>query len=149
MPVKESSEHQLLEMDPDRALFGGHVSSLVVSCYVNERPLNGLSGLLDWRFHGAISQCIRSGAITGEVGECVYFPVNRHGKVYHLILIGAGYAPQSGERSPMAEKSLDVLQKNLKSLRLPKLALSRRDFGSLSEDALSKAMKGVPIWILP
>src|SRR4051794_21541958 len=105
------------QLEPDRALFDGQIETLVAAISENERPLAGLAGLLDWRFHGVISQGLRAGAITGAPGECVYLPVTKNGKNYRLILVGAGKSSRPGERTVLSPDSLRVLQKNLASMK--------------------------------
>jgi len=138
-----------LEMDADRALFYGKIQGLVVAFHENERPLGGLIGLLDWRFHGAISYCVRAGAISGKSGECTYMPFERNGRVYHIFLAGAGPLPASGKRAVLPEPILKNLAKNIAALRLQDIGVSSSDFGGLSEDTLTKQLKGVPLWIVP
>ena len=137
-----------IELDADRALFEGHIQGIVATLYQNERPLSGLAGLLDWRFQGVISQRLRSGAITGQSGECTYFPVVRNGIVYHLILVGAGNSESAGARSPLPTTCLKILEKNLNSLHLNKMGVSRSDFGNVSQDFSSKQLKGTSIWVV-
>jgi hypothetical protein len=139
----------LLEIDADRALFEGKLSGLVLTCYENERPLRGLAGLMDWRFHGVISECLRAGAVTGRVGECAYVPVSRHGKTYHLLLAGAGVLPASGRRGSLPAETLKALTRNLNGLRLPSVGVSRSDFGDATPEYFAKNLKGVPLWIAP
>ncbi len=123
---------------------------LALSCHENERPLLGLSGLLDWKLHGKISSFIKAGAITGKAGECVYIPVSQHGRNYHLLLVGAGSSQDAGKRSqPLPVTSLRKLHENLIQLKPKKLALSQSDFGNSSDEELKKSLKGVPLWILP
>ena len=138
-----------LELSPDRALFEGKIQGLVAACYQNERPLSGLAGLLDWRFQGALSQCLRVGAFTGEPGECVYLPVRRNDRTYHLILAGCGYTSAHGIRAHMPAETLVQLRKNLTSLRIPQMAVSRGDFGNATNDFFAKNLKGVSLWITP
>jgi hypothetical protein len=138
-----------LEMSPDRALFEGKVQGLVATCYQNERPLSGLAGLLDWRFQGAISNCLRIGAFSGEPGECVYLPVTRNERTYHLILAGCGYTSAHGSRVHVPPETLTLLRKNLASLRIPQIGVSRGDFGNATHEYFAKNLKGVPLWITP
>ncbi len=140
-------EFHTLDMDADRALFEGEIEGLIVTCYENERPLSGLAGLLDWRFHGAISRYIRNGVVTGKRGECVYLPITKNNRLFHLLLVGAGQSSNVGKRDGMGTETTKVLLKNLLSLKLPKLGLSKRDLGYTSEDVLAKNFKGVPLWI--
>lgn len=137
-----------IDLEPDRALIEGQIPALVATLHQNERPLNGLAGLLDWRFQGAISNAIRAGAIEGKAGECVYFPVVRNGALFHLILIGAGSSESHGRRSRLPESSWKILQRNLASLRLSRVGVSKADFGNLSAEDLSGHLKGVPLCIV-
>jgi hypothetical protein len=149
--MKSSDIHQL-DMDADRALFEGELEGLILTCYENERPLSGLVGLMDWRFHGAISKYIRQGTITGKRGECTYVPVTKkmmtqHQKLFHLILVGLGENPASGKRDGVSEEILKQVHKNLSTLKLPRLGLSKKDFGNISEEFLAKNLKGVQLWL--
>ncbi len=137
----------VLDIHAETALFDGQVQALAVTLYENERPPCGLSGLMDWHFRGAISQCIKAGAITGKVGECIYFPFTRHGSTYHVILAGAGPSDSPGKRQPPPPDTLAALQKNLVSLQLPQVCISKSDFGEIESDFFEKHLKGVPLWI--
>lgn len=113
----------------------------------NERPLQGLAGLMDWRFHGAISRCLRSGAISGKAGECAYFPFTRNGRTYHLLLAGAGATNAPGQRHLPPDETIQALKRNLVSLKLDRLGISRHDFGDASEDFIAKQFKEVQLWM--
>jgi hypothetical protein len=136
-------------LEADRALFDGHVQGLVVTICENERPPCGLAGLIDWYFHGAISHCIRKGAITGKIGECTYFPLTKNGVLYHLVLAGVGHSSDPGIREEIPMDTLKNLQKNLIALKIPQMGLSKADFGEMDSAALTKNLKGVPLWIGP
>jgi len=135
----------LNDIEADQALINRQIDGLVATLYENEKPLSGLAGFLDWRFHGAISECLRSGALTGQVGECVYFPVSKSGQVYKLILAGAGKAPAPGQRTNPPAETLKTLAKNLTGLKLNSIGISRKDFGNPSEDFLSKNLRGISL----
>lgn len=137
------------ELSAERNLFEGSLQGMIAVCYVNERPLRGLVGLLDWRFQGVISRYLRNGWIQGKEGECAYVPVTRAGRPYHLILAGGGHVATSGERLPLSPESLQALARNLTALKLQQIGISRSDFGNVSEDYFRKNMKGVPLWIVP
>src|SRR6478609_4308938 len=96
----------LLEMEPDHALFDGKIQGLVLTCYENERPLQGLAGLLDWRFEGALSRGVRAGLITGKPGECTYVPVAKGGRMFHLILAGGGHLVSEKKRGHLPAETL-------------------------------------------
>jgi len=138
---------QVLEIDADRALFEGQLQGMVLSCHENERPLQGLAGLLDWHFQGALSHGLRAGVLTGREGECAYVPVERAGKTYHLILVGCGQMESPAKRSKIPAESLRTLEKNLRSLKLERVGISLSDFGGMNEASLERDLKGVPLWI--
>ncbi len=133
----------MLELDGDRALFEGKIQGIVATCYVDERPLRGLAGLLDWRFQGLISRCLRAGAITGRAGECAYVPVTRHGNTFHVFIVGAGHLPDSGKRQPIPAETLIPLRKNLSSLRIGSIGFSKSDFGNPGEEYFNRHFKGI------
>jgi hypothetical protein len=146
-----------MELDAEKALFveasvdspgTPELDGLAVTFYENERPLRGLVGLLDWRFHGAISDYVRAGAVSGKSGECVYLPIRSAGghgeKVYHLILVGAGSASEPGARRKLSSEALQQLKKNLASLKLKKIGVSKQDFGG----ALPDGIEGWPLKVL-
>ena len=145
---------ETLDLAADRALFEGKLQGMVVTCYQNERPLAGLAGLLDWRFHGALSRCLRQGAFSGKPGECVYFPVTRHlqggsTQVIHLILAGCGHSTEPGARGDVPAETLALVRQNLASLRLKRIGASRADFGAAGPEYFGKSLKGVELWITP
>jgi len=119
----------------------------VALCFVNERPLQGLSGLLDWRFHGTFSKYLKQGAFFGEVGEVIYIPIRRNKRTFHLILVGGGEASQPGNREGVPERSLGALTSNLRSLKLARIGISTQDFGHDKEEFYSRKMGGIPLWL--
>lgn len=144
----QSTVLTVLDQEGDQALFEGKFQAVVMVCYENERPLQGLAGLLDWRFHGILSHCAKQGALSGRKGECVYVPARKNGIAYHLILAGAGPLSAKGERKQIPPETFSVLQKNLASLRFPQIGISRSDFGDLPDDSLGNLMKGIPLCIV-
>lgn len=147
--MPSESNLQALTIPLDQALFKREIESALVTFHRNERPLGGVAGLLDWRFQGAFSSMLKSGALSGAPGECVYFPITRHGLTYHLILAGAGDSPFHGERSLPPPETLHRLRKNLLQLRIPKIGISRQDFGKIQDSSLSKHFGEIPLWISP
>jgi hypothetical protein len=143
---KKSLTH-LDDLDADRALFGGEISGIVATFYENERPLSGLAGQLDWRFRGLLSHEISRGVVTGKAGECAYFPISRDGRVFHVILVGAGPSPTPGAREQVTPAVWDALEKNVTRLKIEKLGISRSDLGGVTDEALHSRMKGAPLWI--
>jgi hypothetical protein len=130
------------------ALFNRRTEAIVARVFVNERPMQGLAGILDWHFHGQISRYLRQGTLSGEDGEISYIPVKKNGQSYHLILIGGGRTPSPGQRQPISDNVFPSLKKNLQNLKLKEVALSKRDFGLPDDSSLQKNFKGVPLWIV-
>jgi hypothetical protein len=143
MPQVSDDETRLETLEPGQALFEGRVQGLVAVLGSHERPPRGLAGLLDWRFQGVISRAIARGFLTGEAGECAYLPVTRAGTTYHLLLVGSG-----ASRAAVPAESLKALKKNLASLKLARMGISRADWGSAADESLAKNLKGTGICIL-
>jgi hypothetical protein len=141
-PATAAPDTQFETIDAERALFEGRVHGLVAVITPGERPLQGLAGSLDWRFQGAISRCLENGFLTGQTGECAYVPLTRAGTTYHLLLVG------SNERGPVPQDSIKALKKNIASLKLSRLGISRGDWNAASDDFFSKNLKGVGVCIL-
>ena len=133
--------------------FQGEAQCIAASVFENERPLRGIAGWLDWRFQGALSEGLRKGILTGKAGECGYVPVTRAGKLFHIVLAGGGKLTaaekESGKRAELPAATWEALKKNLASLKLGKIAISREDMGGVSEAELEKKLKGVTVWIAP
>ena len=64
----------------------------------DERPLRGDAGLIDWRLCGLISEHLRSGYATGQLGEAVLLPGDRPLSPARILLVGAGSAEARGGR---------------------------------------------------
>jgi hypothetical protein len=141
----------LIELAPEQALFSS-LDGLVATFHTNERPLQGLSGLLDWYFHGAISSYLRAGAMSGEVGECAYLPLsspqNKTSRIYHILLVGGGSSRGPGQRQALDDKTYSLIRKNILSLKIPRLGISQSDFGNAPRETLARHFKEVPLWIV-
>lgn len=68
------------------------VDLAVLPFFEDERPLQGLSGLVDWRTGGSLSALLRSGFCTGAAGEAVLWPGRRTLPMERLVLLGLGPA---------------------------------------------------------
>ena len=63
---------------------------LILAAFADERPLQGLTGLVDWRLAGALSRWRLGGLSTGDLGERVLTPCERRLSHPMLVLIGLG-----------------------------------------------------------
>lgn len=62
----------------------------VLPCFEDERPLQGLAGLVDWRTGGALSALLRDGFYTARAGEDLLWPGRRTLPMRRLVLLGLG-----------------------------------------------------------
>lgn len=137
-----------LKLDGEKALFDKKIKGIVSLCFENERPLQGLAGKLDWKFHGLLSQFIRDGKITGKEGECVYIPARKSNETYHLILVGAGFNDKPGTRKKVTQSVITEIKKNLKSLHIDNIGISCEDFGGVTEKYFLQEFQETPLWIV-
>jgi len=66
------------------------VDLAVLPFFEDERPLQGLLGLVDWRIGGGLSALLRTGFCTGTAGEAVLLPGRRTLPMERLVLLGLG-----------------------------------------------------------
>jgi hypothetical protein len=62
----------------------------LVPVFADERPLQGLAGLMDWRRSGWLSSLLRSGFCSGRAGERVLMPGGPGLPVDRVVLVGLG-----------------------------------------------------------
>src|SRR5262249_23592863 len=88
------------------SLFPGSVveapaDTILVPVPEDERPLRGGAGLVDWRLCGRISEQLRSGYVSGQLGEAALLPGARPLSPARLLLVGVGSAPARGGSRPI------------------------------------------------
>jgi hypothetical protein len=141
----KSSEASALD-----ALFRGELAGMIAALPSDEKPVRGLLGQIDWHFEGQISKLLKKGFIQGKPGECTYIPLIRGGKRYSLVLLGIGT-----RAAPLAQASAETLQsfsKNIQTLRVRSLGISRKDFGDSFhrlEKVLTVGNQEGEVWTLP
>ncbi|MBL8783802.1 MAG: hypothetical protein JNJ59_02785 [Deltaproteobacteria bacterium] len=102
---------ELKWIEPDlRVLDDSPAELLVLSAFADERPLSGLTGLVDWRLAGALSRWRMSGFSTGELGERVLYPAGRRLSHPRLLFLGLGRRAEyrSDRALALAEEVLDA-----------------------------------------
>jgi hypothetical protein len=77
------------------------VDAIVLFIADEERPLQGLAGLCDWRMCGALSRTLASGWYQGRVGEALLTPTGRRLAAARVFAFGVG--PAAGGAAAMAE----------------------------------------------
>ena len=84
------------------SLFPGSVveapaDTILIPVPEDERPLRGDAGRVDWRLCGLISEQLRSGYVSGQLGEAALLPGAKPLSPARILLVGAG-APSRGSR---------------------------------------------------
>jgi hypothetical protein len=131
----------------EQALFEHTFHALVLTLHENERPLRGLSGRMDWIFHGEISRFLKHGVIQGTPGEYSLLPIRKNEQTYFLLLMGLGKSSKPGLREKPSLAMLRELNTRLSSLQIKKIGISRSDFGDISTDLLTQHLSGAELWI--
>ena len=85
------------------SLFPGSVveapaDTILVLVPEDERPLRGDAGRIDWRLCGLISEHLRTGYVTGQLGEAVLLPGDIPLSPARILLVGAGAGTARGGR---------------------------------------------------
>lgn len=62
----------------------------IIPWFVDERPLQGLSGYIDWRSSGMLTSLIRRGFCRGDDDESVLLPARLGLPVRRIVLVGFG-----------------------------------------------------------
>jgi hypothetical protein len=73
------------------------VELCVCSVWNDERPVLGFAGLIDWRLGGRLSTLLKSGFVTGELGEVLLMPGKPHVPFEKVLVFGLGARGAFGE----------------------------------------------------
>jgi len=66
------------------------VDTIVLSAFVDERPLKGSSGLIDWRICGRLSRMVMEQHFNAERYETLMFPSDGRIRPARVLMIGLG-----------------------------------------------------------
>ncbi len=78
-------------LPPDlRRLDDANVELCVCPIWSDERPVRGFAGLIDWRLGGRLSGLLKSGFVTGELGEALLVPGKPHVPFEKVLVMGLG-----------------------------------------------------------
>jgi hypothetical protein len=64
--------------------------TLVLAYFAEERPLSGVTGLVDWRLNGSLSSLVMAGQLTGEWGEQMLYPQQGRLPFKKIVMFGLG-----------------------------------------------------------
>ena len=136
---------QQLDLKPELALTQGKVNGVILLCYENERPFQGLLGQLDWRFNGYFTDLLKKQILTGRPGEMLYSPLLWNQKTYHFLVLGAGNLKNPGRPAFSAELFRKAKNK-VKELNLSQIGVSVSDWNIDAQNI--KQMEDPNLWIL-
>lgn len=105
-----SSVSNLDTLDPD--------VDVVLGLLVDDRPLAGLAGWLDWRLGGELSRCMQSKLCTGQIGEQVLLSCRGRIGAERLFVFGLGERKKVKQNTSRFFESLQSSIKNAHSKRL-------------------------------
>lgn len=131
------------ELDPLQLWKQGQADGLILRLHENERPLQGLSGRVDWEFHGALSRFLEGGFVSGALEERVLVPLRHRERKLQVLLWGSGSAEAPGQRAEVERLELQRIEKRVKGLLGMRWMISKSDFGD-SKDLGGKEAS----WIL-
>jgi hypothetical protein len=104
---------------------------LVATTTSEDRPPQGVAGLVDWRLAGRLSRLIKRGFLSGELGEVLLIPGRPRLLFDKIVLFGLGRRDEfdEGVFRSVIERVLSSLQ-DLKA-RTAVVELPGRHFGAL------------------
>jgi hypothetical protein len=111
---------------------------IVVGFFLDERPLRGASGWIDWRLNGRLSRFIQAKRLTGEWKETTLVPSEGRLVAPLILLIGLG---RVREYSTLRLRELSAhLIMTLQGIQVPNICLSfpcgepyTVDYGKMAE----------------
>ena len=90
--------------------------------FLDERPLRGAPGWMDWRLNGRLSRLIQAKRLSGEWRETILVPSEGRIRAPLILLVGLG---RVGEYGPSRLTELAThLVATLNGIRLPNICLS-------------------------
>jgi hypothetical protein len=90
--------------------------------FLDERPLRGASGWIDWRLNGRLSRFIQAKRLTGEWKETILVPSEGRIVAPLILLIGLGRVKEYG---PLRLRELSAhLIMTLQGIQVPNVCLS-------------------------
>lgn len=69
---------------------------LVLTCFADDRPLRGLTSLVDWRLNGQLSKLLLRDFVDGHFQESLLAPIHGRLPFGQILLIGMGKRSEFG-----------------------------------------------------
>jgi len=110
---------------------------IVTGFFLDERPLRGASGWIDWRLNGRLSRFIQTKRLTGEWKETILLPSEGRLVAPLILLIGLGRVREYG---PLRLRELSAhLIMTLQGIQVPNICLAFPCEGTYSIDCSKTA----------
>lgn len=71
-----------------------HYDAIALGIFLDERPLKGVAGFVDWRLHGSLSRLIRQERFSGKLMESCLLPSWDRVPMEKVFLFGLGAVPE-------------------------------------------------------
>jgi len=123
------------------SLFPGSVTeapadTILVPVPEDERPLRSDAGLVDWRLCGLISEQLRTGYVSGALGEAALLPGSRPLSPSRILLVGTGRPPARGGARPIL-RAMRTAAGKLLMMKSPAALLACPGSIDFAEDAVA------------
>jgi hypothetical protein len=141
----EKERMQQLDLKPELALAQGKVNGIILLCYENERPFQGMLGQLDWRLNGHFTDLLKKQILTGRIQEMLYSPLRWNEKTYHFLIVGAGNL-KSPTRPAFSSELFARTKNKVSELQLTQMGVSASDWNISSKNLTE--MEDPNLWIL-
>ena len=117
------------------------VDTLCLFVAEDERPLQGLSGFIDWRLCGGLSRVLQAKFFTGAADDQLLFPVAGRLPMTRLFAVGLGKSSKHLDSAALAS-ALTAAGKMLSRAKIAAVAIEVPGTGSISDEARAAAFTG-------
>lgn len=143
--MSEGSGSRLLEIEqstlqPDRV----DAATLVIGVFLDERPLRGAAGLVDWRMNGYLSRLLLARRLSGDANESTLVATQGRIRSGAVVLVGLGARSLYGF-DRIADVS-SAVTRMLQKLRMDEFAIEvpgARFLGLDPAESAYNAVKGI------
>lgn len=121
------------------------VDLVVAGFFVDQQPLRGGAGRVDWRLCGLVSEQILAERIHGKRGEAILIPSSGQMRANHVMLVGLGVRSKY-KLTGVTKVVEDVVARAVKlacsSLAMAPLGLTGEEYPRCAEAILAGAVAG-------
>lgn len=117
------------------------VDTLCLFVAEDERPLQGLSGYIDWRLCGGLSRVLQAKFFTGAADDQLLFPVAGRLPMTRLFAVGLGRSRNDLDAQGLAQ-ALATAAKMLSRAKISGVAIEVPGIANLTDEARAAAFTG-------